>query len=95
MSDRFTGNQLVNINSALNKEGRRIANEIGKKAGIKVYYNVFDDLTKKVRYVKLNDKLVRLCPCCDYPMRYVKNCDDYEIYVCDDCMLSSDLPNEE
>lgn len=95
LSDRFTGNQLVNVNSALNKEGRRIANEIGRKTGIKVYYNVFDDLTKKVKFVKENGRHIRLCPCCGNPMKYVKNCDDYEIFVCDDCMLSSDLPNEE
>lgn len=95
LSNRFTGNQLVNVNSALNKEGRRIANEMGKKSGIRVYYNVFDDMTKKVRYVRLDDKYIRLCPCCDHPMRYVKIRDDYEIYVCDDCMLSSELPIEE
>ena len=95
LSDRFTGNQLVNVNSELSKRGREIADEIGKKAGLKVYYNVFDDFTKKVKFVKVNDRKVRLCPGCGKPMQYAKFCDNYkEIFVCEDCLLSSDLPNE-
>lgn len=94
INDRFTGNQLVNVNSALNKAGIEIADQIKQKTGLKAYYNVFDDLTKKVKFVKVNDKLVRLCPRCGNPMQYVKFGEDYERYVCEDCMLSSDLPKE-
>lgn len=95
LSDRFTGNQLVNVNSALNVRGRKIANEIGKRAGLKCYYNVFDDLTKKVKFTQANGKTVRICPSCGKAMNYVKLCDDYERYVCEDCSLSSDLPKDE
>lgn len=94
VSDRFTGNQLVNVNSVLNKTGIEIADQIRHQTGIKVYYNVFDDLTKKVKFVKVNDKHVRLCPRCGNPMQYVKFGEDYERYVCEDCLLSSDLPKE-
>lgn len=95
LSDRFTGNQLVNINSVLNRQGRKIANEIRSKTGYKVYYNIFDDLTKKVKFVKMDDRHIRLCPCCGDPMKYVKFCEDYEVFVCENCSLSSDLPIEE
>ena len=94
LSDRFTGNQLVNVNSVLNRQGRKIANEISKKTGVKVYYNIFDQVPNKSAYVEVNDRTVRLCPCCGKPMQYVKFCDNYQICVCDDCSLSSDLPNE-
>ena len=91
LSDRFTGNQLVNIESALNKHGREIANEIGTKTGCKCYYNVFDDLTKKVKFIKVNGKIARICPSCEKPMKRIEFFDDYERYVCDACGLSSNL----
>lgn len=92
LSDRFTGNQLVKVNSALNKNGREIANEMSQKTGLKCYYNIFDDLTKKVKFTKVNNKTVRICPSCDKAMLYVKFCNNYERYVCNSCMLSSDIP---
>jgi len=95
LSDRFTGNQLVNVNSALNKYGREISDEIGHKVGAKIYYNIFDDLTKKVRFEKINGKYIRLCPGCQKAMKYIKFGDDYERFVCDDCSLSSRLPKED
>ncbi|MDE6441967.1 MAG: DUF2310 family Zn-ribbon-containing protein [Clostridia bacterium] len=94
LSDRFTGNQLVNVNSVLNKHGKEIADEISQKAAVKVYYNIFDDLTKKVKFVTINGKNKRLCPSCGKAMKYVKFCNDYERFVCDDCSLSSNLPKE-
>ena len=94
LSDRFTSNQLVNTNSILNKNGKAIANEISKKVAAKVYYNIFDDLTKKVKFETINGKHVRLCPNCGKVMKYVKFSDTYERFVCDDCSLSSNLPNE-
>ncbi|MDE7454412.1 MAG: DUF2310 family Zn-ribbon-containing protein [Clostridia bacterium] len=95
LSDRFTGNQLVNVNSVLNKQGREIAKEISQKAGLKCYYNVFDDLTNKIKFTKINGKTVRLCPSCGKAMKYVKFCDDYERFICEDCMLSGDLPKDD
>lgn len=92
LSDRFTGNQLVNVNSVLNKNGREIANEISQKSGLKCYYNVFDDFTKKVKFTKEDDKTVRICPSCGNPMKYVKFCEDYERCICEECSLSSNLP---
>ncbi len=94
LSDRFTGNQLVNANSVLNKNGRKIAAEIGQKVAAKVYYHIFDDFTKKVKFEKINGKNVRLCPDCGKVMKYVKFGDNYERFICDDCALSSDLSNE-
>ena len=91
LSDRFTGNQLVNINSVLNRNGREIAEEIGRKAGLKCYYNVFDDLTKKVKIAKVNGKTVRICPSCGNAMNLVEFCDNYRRYVCEECKLSSDV----
>lgn len=95
LSDRFAGNQLVNVDSALNKSGREIAKEISEKTGLKCYYNVFDDLTKKIKFTKLNGKTVRICPSCGNAMKYVKFCDDYERCVCEDCKLASDLPKDD
>lgn len=95
LSDRFTGNQLVNVNSALNKMGRAIAEAIGKKADLKVYYNIFDDLTKKVKFEKVDGKYLRVCPGCGKTMKFVKFTDDYERAVCDDCSLSSNIPDED
>lgn len=95
LSDRFTGNQLVNGNSVLNKIGRKIADEIGLKVAAKVYYNIFNDLTKRVKFEKINGKHIRLCPGCGKVMKYAKFGDNYERFVCDDCSLSSDLPNED
>lgn len=92
LSDRFTGNQLVNVNSALNKNGRAIADEISQKVEAKIYYNIFDDFTKKVKFEKINDKFIRLCPSCGKLMKYIKFCNDYERCVCDDCSLSCEMP---
>ncbi|MCM1367484.1 MAG: Zn-ribbon-containing protein [Roseburia sp.] len=89
ISDRFTGNQLVNVNSTLNKAGREIAKEIEFKTEIKVYYNVFDDLTKKVRFAKAGDKMTRICPACGKAMKYVKFDDGHDRNICESCGLSS------
>lgn len=95
LSDRFTGNQLVNPHSALNTIGREIAQEMEKNAGITCYYNIFDDLTKKVKFTRVDGNPVRLCPECGKAMEYVKICDDYERCVCRDCKLSSNLPTDD
>ncbi len=91
LSDRFTGNQLTNVHSALNKIGKSIAEEISEKTGYKCYYNIFDDLTKKVKFVENNGETLRLCPHCEKPMKNIKFSEDYERFVCEDCKLSSDL----
>lgn len=93
LSDRFTGNQLVNLNSTLNKCGLSIAREMEQKTGCTVYYNVYDDLTSKVKFVKCGDKELRICPSCGKPMQYVKFSDDYKRYVCKECKLTSNLFN--
>lgn len=92
LNDKIFGKQLVKANSELNKIGREIAKELSEKAGLKIYYNMFDDLTGKVKYVTAKGKTVRKCPNCGKPMTYTKFSDNYEIFVCDDCKLSSDLP---
>lgn len=94
LSDRFTGNQLVKPTSALNRHGREIAEEISAKTKTKVYYNIFDDLTKKVEFTEVNGKFLRVCPSCGKTMAYIKFCDDYERSVCDECGLSSEIPKD-
>ena len=91
LSDRFTGNQLVNPHSALNTIGRDIAKEMEQNSGIPCYYNVFDDLTKRVKFAKSGGKTVRICPSCGNAMNLVEFCDNYRRYVCEECKLSSDV----
>jgi len=95
ISDRFSGNQLVNVHSELNRRGLDIAEEMAKAKGLTVYYNVFDDFTKKIKFVKQDGRHLRICPSCGKPMEYRKFGDDYERFVCEECKLSSEVPIED
>lgn len=92
LNDKVFGKQLVKANSELNKIGREIAKELSEKTQLKVYYNMFDDLTNNIKFVKVNGKAMRRCPSCGKPMTYTKFGYDNGILVCEDCKLSSDLP---
>lgn len=94
LSDKFTGNQLVKPNSRLNKLAKKIAAAMSRNTGAKIYLHISDDIPDKVQYDTVDGRLTRLCPGCGEPMKYVKFCDDYEIFVCEDCLLSSDLPDD-
>ena len=91
LCDRYTGNQLVNLDSALNRDGLSIAEDMRKKLDCKVYYNAFDDLTGKVKYNMVGDTAIRYCPKCGNLMRRVKFTENYEVDVCDPCNLTSDV----
>lgn len=95
LSDRFTRNQLTNPDSVLNRMGRELAREMEKASACKVYYNIFDDMTRKIKCTHVDGQRVRVCPSCGEPMRYVKFAEDYERNLCDACGLSSDLPTED
>jgi len=86
LCDRYTSNQLVNPDSALNKLGRALARDLHEKLDIPVYYHMFDDGRKKIRFTE--DGQHRLCPVCEVPMHSLP-VDDYEIDICEKCGLSS------
>jgi predicted nucleic acid-binding Zn ribbon protein len=90
LSDRFTGNQLVNPKSALNEQGREIAQFLTKQLEIPVYYNMFDSRRKTVKRVNVGDRMCRVCPICGETMRFAQFSGQYDIDVCDGCGLSSD-----
>lgn len=94
LSDKFTGNQLANPNSRLNKLGKKIAAAMSRKTGTKIYLHIVHDVPGRVQYDTIDGQIIRLCPGCGEPMEYVEQCSDYEIFVCDDCLLSSDLPDD-
>ena len=89
LCDRYTGRQLVDPDSALNKQGRELAEHISRQLGIPVYYNLFDDGSKKIKLAKIGNRICRVCPKCGETMKYAKLSDDYEIDICDTCSLSS------
>lgn len=88
--DRYTGNQLVKYDSLLNKQGIAIAEYMSKQLGCKVYYNMFDDLSKKIKRVNVCGDSVRVCPKCGNPMKHTEFSKDYKRDICDKCNLSSD-----
>lgn len=92
LCDRYTGRQLTDPQSALNKQGRQLAAQMAQALGCKVYYNMFDDLgyyTKKPKWANEGGKMLRICPSCGKLMRHYA-ADNYEVELCDDCNLSSD-----
>lgn len=55
LCDRYSGRQLTDPLSALNKQGRDIASRMAQKLNCKVYYNMYDDLgyyNKKPKWVE-------------------------------------------
>lgn len=94
LSDKFTGKQLGNVNSRLNKLGKKIAAAMSRHTGAKIYLHISNDIPDQMQYATVDGQLTGLCPSCGKPMKYVKFCDDYEIFVCDDCSLSTDLPDD-
>lgn len=96
LCDRYTGRQLTECSSALNRQGRELAANMGKKLGCKVYYNMFDDLvagSRKPKWRKEGEKFRRVCPECGKLMIHFGN-DNFEMEYCDDCNLSSNVYKE-
>jgi predicted nucleic acid-binding Zn ribbon protein len=88
LSDRYTGNQMVNINSALNKQGTQIAEYISSQLGYKVYYHLSDEYGRKIKYHGTGRGKIHICPKCDRVMTRIEMGEDREIDVCDECNLS-------
>lgn len=83
LNDRFFGKQLTDAESALNK--------LGRQADLKVYYNMFDDLTKKTKFASIDGRNSRICPGCGKAMKHVEFRDGYERFICENCSLSSNI----
>lgn len=92
LCDRYSGRQLTDPLSALNKQGRDIASRMAHKLNCKVYYNMYDDLgyyTKKPKWAESGGAMFRICPSCGKLMRHFDN-GVYCTELCDNCNLSSD-----
>ena len=90
LCDRYTRNQLMNPESALNKQGMAIADCLSTQLGYKVYYNIYCDGYTKVKRECVDGSEFRICPKCNKTMKPIDFSEDYYMEVCDDCNLSSD-----
>ena len=97
LCDRFSGRQLFDPASALNREGRELAENMSRALGCPVYYNLYDDGTRrgrKGRWTQTEHGKLRLCPKCGAPMRLFE-LENYASWLCDACMSSVDDLGEE
>ncbi len=90
LCDRYTGNQRVKHDSALNKQGTLIAQYMSKQLGYPVYYHLECDYGKSVKAEQVGDEQIHICPCCDQRMKRVKFSADHERDICEACGLSYD-----
>lgn len=92
--DRFTGNQRVNFDSALNKLGRKIADEMSENLGCPVYYHLASDYGKKVKLQEVGNEKLHVCPKCGKVMKRMEISEKYKIDVCAECRLSYDVDKD-
>lgn len=90
LCDRYTGNQRVNPDSALNKQGRAIAGQMSLQVGYPVYYHLACDYGKRVKAVKVNDLQIHICPECQTVMKRRVFTEEHTVDLCEACMLSYD-----
>lgn len=90
LCDRYTGNQRVKFDSALNKQGIEIAQYMSEQLGYPVYYHLECDYGKSIKAEKVGNQEIHICPKCQKLMRRMQWAEDYEIDVCDTCGLSYD-----
>lgn len=90
LCDRYTGNQRVKHDSALNKQGIEIAEYMSKQLGYAVYYHLECDYGKGVKADKVGDQRIHICPKCEKLMKRVKFSQDHERDICQACGLSYD-----
>ncbi len=90
LCDRYTGNQLVKPDSALNKQGYEIAQEMSKLLGCNVYYHLSDEYGRKIKTEYNGESIVHVCPKCQKAMKRVNFTEGYIRDICDDCGLSFD-----
>ncbi len=88
LCDRYTGNQRVKHDSALNKQGIQIARSLSKQLGVPVYYHLECDYGKSIKAEKVGDQQIHVCPECKTRMKRTRFSEDYEIDVCEACLLS-------
>ena len=88
LCDRYTGNQRVKPDSALNKQGIKIAEYMSGKLGYPVYYHLQCDYGNSAKAERIGNKQIHICPKCTKLMKRIKISDDYEIDICEKCRLS-------
>ena len=90
LCDRYTGNQRVKLDSALNKQGIEIAKCMSKQVGYPVYYHLECDYGKSIKAKKVGDQQIHICPKCGKLMKRVKFSENHERDICEECKLSYD-----
>ena len=90
LCDRYTGNQRVKFNSALNQQGIEIAEYMSKQLGYPVYYHLECDYGKSIKAEQVGDQQIHICPECGKLMKRARFSENYEIDICEDCNLSYD-----
>lgn len=90
LCDRYTGNQLVNTDSALNQQGLAIARNMRDSEGGTVYYHLSCQYGNKVKTEKSGNEEIHICPKCQKLMTRVEFAEDYKRDVCKSCGLSYD-----
>ena len=88
LCDRYTGNQRVKLDSALNKQGIEIAEYMSKQLGYPVYYHLECDYGKSIKAEKVGDQQIHICPKCGKLMKRVRFSEDHERDICEECKLS-------
>lgn len=90
LCDRYSGNQRVKPDSALNRQGYKIARSMRKAIGIPVYYHLECDYGKSVRAEQVGTEQIHLCPGCERRMKRINISEEIKIDTCSDCGLSYD-----
>ena len=90
LCDRYTGNQRVKLDSALNKQGIMIAEYIGKQVDYPVFYHLECDYGKSIKAEKIGDQQIHICPKCGKLMKRVRFSENHERDICEKCKLSYD-----
>lgn len=91
LCDRYTGNQRVKLDSALNKQGIEIAEYMTKQLGYPVYYHLECDYGKSIKEEKVGDQQIHICPKCGKLMKRVRFSEDHERDICESCAISYDV----
>lgn len=90
LCDRYSGNQLVKLDSALNKQGILLAKDLEKKAGCKVYYHLSCAYGKSVKAKKIGQDHIHYCPSCGELMERKNIAGLYSEDFCHICALCYD-----
>ena len=94
LCDRYTGNQLRNPDSALNRQGIELAQSMSARLGYPIYYHLECMFGNKIKTKQVGKAFVHVCPKCNQVMKRAKIGDD-RIDICNDCKLSYDAHNHD